>query len=410
MMQLAYLEKLRTDRLHEAVVFIQKNMLRNLYRKRYLLIRNGVIACQAQIRGTLARKRAEAARRERAAIIIQSSWRGYSTRSRYLATRNQIIRLQSIARGFLVRRNYRSVRQERAALLIQRNWRGSVERRKFLSIRAKVILAQCCIRRRLARNQLKKLREEARSISHIKEVSYKLENKVIELTQNLTKRTQENKSLLSQLSVLESQLMSWQERHSTLEQRAAGLEKEAIKANDAVARTITLETELKTLQNRYNDTQRNLDNLEKEAANMKQTLLKQSAELEEAWDKESSAKQLHGSLNQKIQSLKLEVERLSQNGPPISPMANGQKNPVNGKVNGILSVSTGKRSNRSPQRRSYVGGGEISDDLRLGSLAYNPRPASMAFSSAALQKNWMGNSPKRGEMGMPPFDNIDSEV
>src|SRR6266496_6861694 len=203
-------------------------MLRNMYRKRYLLIRNGVIACQAQIRGVLARKRADAARKERAATIIQSSWRGFSTRSKYLATRNQIIRVQSIARGFLVRRNYRSVRQERAAVTIQRIWRGSVDRRRFLSIRAKVILAQCCIRRFAARKELKQLREEARSISHIKEVSYKLENKVIELTQNLTKRTQENKSLLSQLSVLESQLVSWQERHSTLEQRAAGLDKEVV--------------------------------------------------------------------------------------------------------------------------------------------------------------------------------------
>src|SRR4030095_4846682 len=114
---------------------------------------------------------------------------------------------------------------------------------------------------------------------------------------------------------LESQLTSWQERHSTLEQRAASLEMEAIKANDAVARTITLEMELKTLQSRYNDTQRNLDNKEKEAAIMKQTLTKRSAELEEALNKESSARQLHGSLNQEIQSLKLEVERLSQNGP-----------------------------------------------------------------------------------------------
>src|SRR5205814_10570179 len=123
--------------------------------------------------------------------------------------------------------------------------------------------------------------------------------------------------------------------------------------------------------------------------------------------KESSAKQLHGSLNREIQSLKLEVERLSQNGPSISPVVNGQKIPVNGKVNGLLSASTGKRSNRSSLRRSYVSGREISDDLRLGSLAYNPRPASMAFSSAALQKNWMGNSPNKGEMGMPPVDSIE---
>ena len=392
-------------------MFVQKNLLRNLYRKRYLLIRNGIIVCQAQIRGFLARKRADAARKERAATIIQAGWRGFSTRSKYLATRNQIIRLQSAARGFLVRRNYRSVREERAALLIQKTWRGSLDRRRFLSVRSKVILAQCCIRRHSARNQLKVLREEARSISHIKEVSYKLENKVIELTQNLTKRTQENKSLLSQLALLETQLSSWQERHSTLESRAAEFEKDAMKANDAIARTITLETELKSLQSRYDDTQRNLDNMEKEAGALKQTLLKRSAELEDALSAQDSAKQVHGSLNQEIQSLKLEVERLSQHGP-TSPLVNGQKTPVNGMMNGLLrNVSNGKRSGRTPRRRSFVDGAEsLGEDLAIGSVAYNPRPVSMAFSPAALQKNWMGSPANGFDMPMPPSDSIDSEV
>jgi myosin V len=319
--------------------------------------------------------------------------------------------LQSAARGFLVRRNYRAIREERAAITIQRTWRGSVERRRFLSIRAKVILAQCCIRRFWARNELKRLREEARSISHIKEVSYKLENKVIELTQNLTKRTQENKSLLNQLSILESQLASWQERHSTLEERAAGLEKEAVKANKAIARTISLEEDLKTLQSRYEDTQRNLDNMEKEAASLKQTLIKRSAELEEALNAQDSAEQIRGSLNREIQNLKSEVERLSKNATPFSPTSNGQKAPVNGKPNGMLSVSTGKRTNRTPRRRSYIDSGETyTEDLRVGSVAYSPRPASTTFSPGVLQKNWMA-SPTNGTDGSPAvYDNIDSEV
>lgn len=387
-------------------------MLRNMYRKRYLLIRNGVIACQAQLRGVLARKRADAARKERAATLIQASWRGYSARSKYNATRMQVIRLQSFARGYLVRRNYRSVREEKSAIIIQKTWRGSVERRKFLAIRAKVILAQCCVRRRLARSELKGLREEARSISHIKEVSYMLENKVIELTQNLAKRTQENKHLLSQLSILESQVASWQEKHSTLQDRATELEKDAIKANDAIARTLMLEKELDTLQSRYEDTQRNLDKMESEGAALKETLMKRAAELEEALHGKDSAEQIRGSLNQEIQSLKLEVERLNQNGPsPVSPLLNGQKTPVNGKLGGLLSVSTGKRSNRTPRRRSYVDGGDssVGEDMRIGSVAYNPRPVSMAISPAMLQKNWMG-SPNGVEITTPIYENIDSEV
>lgn len=371
-----------------------------------------MISCQAQIRGVLARKRADAARKERAATLIQSSWRGYSARSKYNRTRKQVIQVQSMARGFLVRRSYRSVRQEKSAIIIQKTWRGSVERRKFLAIRAKVVLAQCCIRRRLARNELKGLREEARSISHIKEVSYMLENKVIELTQNLAKRTQENKSLIQQLSILESQVASWQEKHSTLQYRAEELEKEAIKANDAIAKTLVLERDLEALRGRYEETQRNLDLREAEATELKEKLTKRAAELEEARHGKDSAERIHGSLNQEIQSLRLEVERLNQNGlAPISPLSNGQRTPSTGKLGGLLAVSTGKRSNRTPRRRSYVDGGDgyAGDDMRIGSMAYNPRPVSMAISPATLQKNWMG-SPNGVDIAMPVYENIDSEV
>jgi myosin V len=407
---LAYLEKLRGDRLHDAVVFIQKYMLRNLYRKRYLLIRNGMIVCQAQIRGVLARRRAEAIRREHAATTIQAFLRGRAARARYQAIRKNIIQLQAGCRGFLIRRNYRQVREEKAAVTIQRCWRGSVERRKYLGTRHKIVLAQCCVRRRLARKQLKTLREEARSISHIKEVSYQLENKVIDLTQNLAKRTQENKQLLSQLSLLESQLATWQERHSTLQERADTFERDAVKANDAIAKSVHLEQELKALQERQDETQRNLDKWEQESADLKKTLLKRSSELEEALNARDSAEQARGSLNQEIQSLKMEVERLSQGGAASNSLANGLKTPSNGKLNGLLSVSTGKRSNRTPRRRSYVDGGDgMGDDLRSGSN-YNPRPASMAFSPAALQKHWL-SSPGNGiDMALPHYENIDAEV
>jgi myosin V len=386
-------------------------MLRNLYRKRYLLIRNGVIACQAQIRGVLARRRAESVRQERAARTIQAHVRGYAARVKYQAIRKNVIQLQAGCRGYLIRRNYRKVREERAAVTIQRYCRGSVERRKFLAIRRKVILAQCCVRRWLARRQLKTLREEARSISHIKEVSYQLENKVIDLTQNLAKRTQENKQLLSQLSLLESQLASWQERHSTLQGRAEAFERDAMKANDAIAKSIQLEQELKSLQERQEETQRNLDKWERESAELKETLLKRSSELEEALHAKDSAEQARGSLNQEIQSLKMEVERLSQGGA-VNALANGQKTPSNGKLNGLLSVSTGKRSNRTPRRRSYVDGGDgsLNDDMRSLGSAYNPRPASMAFSPAALQKHWL-SSPGNGiDMPLPSYENIDAEV
>jgi myosin-5 len=79
---------------------------------------------------------------------------------------------------------------------------------------------QSCLRRRLARKELKALKAEARSVSKFKEISYKLENKVVELTQTLQKRTEEKKLLQSQLSELEQQLQQWVSRHEESDARA----------------------------------------------------------------------------------------------------------------------------------------------------------------------------------------------
>jgi myosin-5 len=72
----------------------------------------------------------------------------------------------------------------------------------------------------LARKELKALKAEARSVSKFKEISYKLENKVVELTQTLQKRTEEKKLLQSQLSELEQQLQQWVSRHEESDARA----------------------------------------------------------------------------------------------------------------------------------------------------------------------------------------------
>lgn len=64
------------------------------------------------------------------------------------------------------------------------------------------------------------MRAEARSVSKFKEISYKLENKVVELTQTLQTRTAEKKELQAQLSELEQQLQQWINRHEESDARA----------------------------------------------------------------------------------------------------------------------------------------------------------------------------------------------
>lgn len=64
------------------------------------------------------------------------------------------------------------------------------------------------------------LKAEARSVSKFKEISYKLENKVVELTQNLQKRTEEKKALQARLTEIEQQLQHWVNRHEEADAKA----------------------------------------------------------------------------------------------------------------------------------------------------------------------------------------------
>lgn len=95
---------------------------------------------------------------------------------------------------------------------------------------------QSCIRRRLARKELKALKAEARSVNKFKEISYKLENKVFELTQTLQKRTDEKKELQKKLEELEQQAQQWIGRHEETDQRAKQLQIDIVAANAELSR------------------------------------------------------------------------------------------------------------------------------------------------------------------------------
>jgi len=113
-------------------------------------------------------------------------------------------------------------------------------RRSFRSDVHHIIYLQSCLRRRLARRQLKTLRAEARSVSKFKEISYRLENKVVELTQSLQRRTEEKKNLQASLSELEQQLQQWVNRHEESDARARQFQASLQSAESELSRRDTL--------------------------------------------------------------------------------------------------------------------------------------------------------------------------
>uniref|UniRef100_A0A8I5NPX6 Myosin VC n=1 Tax=Papio anubis TaxID=9555 RepID=A0A8I5NPX6_PAPAN len=142
--QVAYLEKLRLDKLRQSCVVIQKHIRGWLQRKKFLRERRAALIIQRYFRGQqtvrLALKEAWAA------IIIQKHCRGYLVRNLYQLIRVATITIQAYTRGFLARRRYRKMLEEHKAVILQKYARAWLARRRFQSIRRFVLNIQLTYR------------------------------------------------------------------------------------------------------------------------------------------------------------------------------------------------------------------------------------------------------------------------
>jgi myosin-5 len=80
----------------------------------------------------------------------------------------------------------------------------------------RVVVLQSLWRRKLAVRELKQLKVEAKSVSKLKEASYQLENKLIEVTKTLQKQKSDNKALDSKVGDLEKAVAEWKAKHDDL--------------------------------------------------------------------------------------------------------------------------------------------------------------------------------------------------
>ncbi|KAF2095223.1 myosin-2 [Rhizodiscina lignyota] len=387
---LAFLENLRTSRLNAAAIMIQKNLRARFYRKRYLEARDSIIEFQSQVRAHLARLRADEARRIKAASTIQRVWRGQKERKKYTQIRNNVILFQSFAKGFLCRKHLLDTRMGNAALLIQRNWRSRKQLKAWRQYRKKVVIIQSLWRGKKARYAYKGLREEARDL---KQISYKLENKVVELTQSLGTMKRENKALQGQVENYESQLKSWKNRHNALESRTKELQAEANQAGINAARLSAMEAEFKRLQTNYEESNTNMKRLQEEEKALRQTLRQTNDELTQAKQRSSHYESEKLSLRQQLADLQDQLELAKRSGPINGELTNGTTAhvPPSGLINLV--------SSRKPKRRSA---GPERIEVDRFSAGYNPRPVSMAVTTSGHKSNLSGSN-------FGPVENIEAE-
>ncbi|TKC34537.1 hypothetical protein EI555_008186 [Monodon monoceros] len=147
--QVAYLEKLRLDKLRQGCVVIQKHIRGWLQRKKFLRERRAALIIQQYFRGQQTVRKAVTAtalKEAWAAIIIQKYCRAYLVRSLYQLIRVAAITIQAYTRGFLARRRYRKMLEEHKAVILQKYARAWLARRRFQNIRRFVLNIQLTYR------------------------------------------------------------------------------------------------------------------------------------------------------------------------------------------------------------------------------------------------------------------------
>uniref|UniRef100_A0A8C5MR20 Unconventional myosin-Va n=1 Tax=Leptobrachium leishanense TaxID=445787 RepID=A0A8C5MR20_9ANUR len=243
--QVAYLEKIRADKLRLACIRIQKTIRGWLLRKKYLRMKKAAIVIQRYVRGYQARGFAKFLRKTRAAIIIQKFQRMYVVRQRYLHMQSVTLRLQSYMRGYAARKRYQEMLRTHKATIIQKHARGWLARIAYKKSISALVYLQCCFRRMKARRELKKLKIEARSVEHYKKLNIGMENKIMQLQRKVDEQHKDNKSLAERLSHLEITSNSEKDKLRSEVTRLRQYEEEA---KNATNRVLTLQEELERLR------------------------------------------------------------------------------------------------------------------------------------------------------------------
>ncbi|XP_012929770.1 unconventional myosin-Vc isoform X2 [Heterocephalus glaber] len=329
--QVAYLEKLRLDKLRQSCVVIQKRVRGWLQRRRFLHTRHAALVIQRYFRGQQSVRKAvtaQALKEAWAAIVLQRHCRGYLVRSLYQLILMAAITIQAHARGFLARRRYRKMLEEHKAVILQKYARAWLARRRFQSIRRLVLNIQLAYR---VQRLQKKLEDQNRE-------NHGLVEKLTSLASLRASDTLKVQKLEAELQRAAAQQHSAEDKdrryREAVEQKLATLQK-----HNSELEMQKEQIQLK-LQEKTQELEEKMDNLTKQLFDdvqreeRQRTLLEKSFELK-AQDYEKQLQSLReeiravqqekAQLRQELEeehvagdSLKGEVARLSQQAKTIS--------------------------------------------------------------------------------------------
>ncbi|CCH42118.1 Myosin-2 [Wickerhamomyces ciferrii] len=360
---LAHLEKLRTEKLHNSATLIQKIIRKFYYRRRFLEARESIIKLQSLLIGFNTRNNVQKEIENNAATSIQTLIRGYIARKYFTSASTSIIALQGLIRAKQSRITFLEQQKHNHAIVIQKSLRSFKEKSEYQKLRKAAVLTQSAHRSKKAKIQLKQLKADAKSVNKLKEASYKLENKVIELTTSLTTKVKENKSLTAELESLKQSLEDSHKTHEDLKTRELGHQQKFTEQADSHSK------EIEDLNNELNKSKVDLEQATEKIKELTSLQTQLKNEVKETFEQLNHAKDEllkhennEDDLKKQISTLKNELDILTKqvasgrHAPPSSSRSLGNNN------------TTPKRSRRFSQQSP------AHDDE---SNNYSPKPVSV---------------------------------
>ncbi|XP_025774998.1 unconventional myosin-Va [Puma concolor] len=261
--QVAYLEKLRADKLRAACIRIQKTIRGWLLRKKYLRMRKAAIIVQRYVRGYQARCYAKFLRRTKAATIIQKYWRMYIVHRRYKIKRMATIVLQSYLRGYLARNRYRKNKDYKCLMEKLTNLEGiytseteklrsDLERLQLSEEEAKIATGRVLS----LQEEIAKLRKDLEQTQSEKKSIEERADRYKQETEQLVSNLKEENTLLKQEKEALNHLIVEQakEMTETMEKKLVEETKQLeLDLNDERLRYQNLLNEFSRLEERYDD-------------------------------------------------------------------------------------------------------------------------------------------------------------
>ncbi|KAG0668056.1 Myosin type-2 heavy chain 1 [Maudiozyma exigua] len=157
---LAYLEKIRTNKLAKVATVIQKKIRGLQYRREYMNTMKSIRYAQAISRGKMVRDFVDLQLKTKAAIFIQSIIRGYKELSHYNRIIDSTIRVQSFIRQRLAKLEVERIRREIAITKIQTKIRSSMVQKYHLRLKSSTLVLQRFVRKTLCQREYANMKRE----------------------------------------------------------------------------------------------------------------------------------------------------------------------------------------------------------------------------------------------------------